>query len=110
MKIEMLLSKIRFATVTRSNAEYRGSLTLDKEYMKAAGMYPWQKVDVNCKTNGVRATTYLLEGEPGSGKVEVNGALAHLIPEGSVIHINAYGLVDEFEALTHVPVIVERVN
>lgn len=39
----MLRAKIHMATVTESNLSYEGSLTLDKEILKKAGIRPFFK-------------------------------------------------------------------
>jgi len=44
MFIEVLKSKIHRATVTEANLNYVGSITIDEELMKAAGIYENEKV------------------------------------------------------------------
>jgi aspartate 1-decarboxylase len=90
-------SKIHRATVTESNLNYEGSLTLDPLLMEAAGLVPFEQVHVLNLNNGERFETYLIEGERGSGTVCVNGAAARLVQVGDPIIVLAYALVPEDE-------------
>ena len=86
---------IRRATVTEANIEYEGSVTIDRNLMDAADMVEYERVDIwNC-TNGNRLTTYVIEGEPGSREICVNGAAAHLIKPGDTVIIASWAQVDE---------------
>ena len=102
----MLLGKIHRATVTEADLHYVGSLTLDAALLDAAGLLPGQQVDVVDVTNGARLTTYVIEGERGSGVVCVNGAAAHLVHPGDVVIVIAYGLLDDAEARERAPQVV----
>ena len=86
--IQMLCSKIEELTITRASLECKGSITLDPELIKIAGLVENQVVDVNNLTNGARSKTYILKGEKGD--VQINGALSHLMHVGDKIHVNAY--------------------
>ena len=102
----MLLGKIHRATVTEADLHYVGSLTLDADLLDAAELLPGQQVDVVDVTNGARLTTYVIEGERGSGVVCVNGAAAHLVHPGDVVIVIAYGLLDDAEARERAPQVV----
>ena len=102
----MLLGKIHRATVTEADLHYVGSLTLDADLLDAADLLPGQQVDVVDVTNGARLTTYVIEGERGSGVVCVNGAAAHLVHPGDVVIVIAYGLLDDVEARERAPRVV----
>ena len=102
----MLLGKIHRATVTDADLHYVGSLTLDADLMDAAGLLPGQQVDVVDVTNGARLSTYVIEGERGSGVVCVNGAASHLVHRGDVVIVIAYGLLDDAQALGRRPDVV----
>ena len=103
---EMLRAKVHRATVTETNVNYEGSLTLDAALMKAAGMIPYERIDVYNADSGTRFSTYLIEGEPGSGVVCVNGAAAHLARPGERIIIAAYAAFSPEEAQDHRPTVV----
>ena len=46
MLLEFLNSKIHRATVTDSNLNYVGSITIDEEILESAKIREWQKVDI----------------------------------------------------------------
>ena len=102
----MLRAKVHRISVTQRDLEYEGSLTLDRELMDAAGMLPFERVDVYDIDNGNRFSTYLIEGEPGSGACCVNGAAAHLVEDGHKLILAAYAEVPEAELAGHRPQIV----
>ena len=90
-----MLSKIHKATVTRADVNYVGSITIDSDLLQKAGLHPNERVLVVSNTSGARLETYIIEGEAGSGAVEVNGAAAHLIGAGEEIIIIAFTLSTE---------------
>lgn len=91
----LLRSKIHKAIVTEANLQYVGSLTIDKDLMERAGLWPWEKVLVTSITSGARLETYVIPGESGSGVMCMNGAAAHLIQAGEEIIIMAFELTDK---------------
>lgn len=106
MQREVLRGKIHRATVTEADLEYEGSLTVDPALMEAAGLAPYEKIDVYNITNGNRFSTYLIEGPRDSGTLCVNGAAAHLARAGDRIIITGYGLVEEKDVAAHHPRVV----
>jgi len=102
----MFKSKIHRATVTEANLNYMGSITIDKELMQAAGILPNEKVQVVNNNNGARLETYVIEGEPGSGVICLNGAAARQAQPGDTVIIIAYTMLDEREARTFKPRVV----
>jgi len=97
MKRLMLKTKIHGASVTETNIDYEGSLTLDESLMESGDMVPYEQVHVYNITNGERFVTYLIKGERGSGVVGVNGAAAHKAVVGDKLIIAAYVLLEEGE-------------
>jgi aspartate 1-decarboxylase len=102
----MLHSKLHRVTVTQADLNYVGSVTIDRTLMEAARMLPGERVDVVDVTNGNRLTTYVIEGEAGSGQICINGAAAHLIQPGDIAIIIGYAQMDEAEARTFLPAVV----
>ncbi len=103
---KMLKSKIHRATVTEANVDYEGSITIDRYLMEEADILPYEQVHVLDVDNGARLETYVIEGEPGSGVVCINGAAARLIREGDKVIIISYQTVSEADAANHVPKLV----
>lgn len=89
-----LRSKIHKATVTDSNIDYIGSITIDKELIEKAGFKKGEKVAVWDITNGERLETYIIEGEKNSGIICMNGASAKKIKKGDKIIIVGFELSD----------------
>ena len=94
----MLKGKIHRARVTDANLHYEGSVTLDPVLMEASDLLPYEQVHLLNIDNGERLTTYVIEGERGSGQVVVNGAAAHLIHRGDTIIILSYVALPDDEA------------
>ena len=89
MRITMLQSKIHRATVTDANLNYVGSITIDKELLKASGMIEFQKVDILDINNGERFSTYIIAGDK-RGEICLNGAAARKVCVGDLIIIVSY--------------------
>src|SRR5574342_636531 len=103
----MLRSKIHRATVTDSNLEYEGSLTLDEDLMDAAKMVPYEQVNVSNLNNGERFMTYVIPGKRGSGMVCLNGPTARKGAVGDKVIVFCYEGFTEEEMKTFKPVIVK---
>ena len=106
MKREMLRAKVHRVKVTEADLEYEGSLTLDTDLMRAGDFVQFEKIDVYNVTRGTRFSTYLIEGEGGSGVCCVNGAAAHLAGSGDLVIIASYAVVEESELAGHRPIVV----
>ncbi|MFN2612068.1 MAG: aspartate 1-decarboxylase [Solirubrobacterales bacterium] len=106
MQRQMLKSKIHRATVTDCDVEYVGSITLDPALMRQADMLVNEQVHVWDIDNGARFVTYAIEGEQGSGTVQVNGAAAHLVRPGDKVIVASFGAYDEQDLETYSPVVV----
>jgi aspartate 1-decarboxylase len=102
----MLKSKIHRATVTACDVDYIGSITLDPELMRQADLLPNEQVHVWDIENASRFVTYALEGDEGSGTVQVNGAAAHLVREGDKIIVASFGAFDESDLERYSPIVV----
>lgn len=103
---EFLRCKIHGATVTHADLHYEGSITIDRHLMNAAGLLPYEKVEIYNVTNGNRLATYVIEGEAGSGVIGLNGAAAHLVDPGDKVIIACYSWLHEGQILNHSPTLV----
>lgn len=101
-----LRSKIHRATVTHVDLAYEGSLSLGEDLMKAAGLAPFERIDVWNVSNGERFSTYLIQGEKGSRQVGVYGAAGRKVRVGDTIIIAAYAYVEDNEVEFFTPKIV----
>jgi aspartate 1-decarboxylase len=85
-----LRSKIHKATVTAADLNYIGSITIDRDLMDKADIAPFEKVLIVDNTNGSRIETYVIEGERGSGMMQINGGAAHLVRTGDEIIVMTF--------------------
>ena len=102
----MLRSKIHRATVTDSNIDYEGSLTVDEHLLKAAGILPYEQVMVSNLNNGERFETYVISGPAGSGTICLNGPAAHKGKIGDRLVIFCYEMYNEEELKRYRPRII----
>ncbi len=100
----MCKSKIHRAHITQAELYYEGSLTLDTALMDAAGMLPYERVQIVNVNNGERFETYLIPGKHNSGVVCLNGAAARLGAVGDQVIIISYAVYDENELKKFKPV------
>ena len=101
MLTRLLKAKIHHATVTFTDVNYHGSITIDADLLKASGLLPNEAVIVADCENGNRFTTYVIRGEPGSGTVGVNGAAARLTQLGHRVIIMAFVHATPQEVANH---------
>lgn len=106
MLLTLCKGKLHRATVTQAELHYVGSITIAADLMAAAGIVPWERVQVVNVANGARFETYAVEGVEGSGRVCVNGAAARLVHVGDPVIIIAYALMEASEARGFHPTIV----
>ncbi len=102
----LMKSKIHRATVTRTNLNYVGSITIDETLMEAADFLENELVQIVNVNNGARFETYVIKGEAGSGAIELNGAAARLAEPGDLVIIISYASYSEDEVRGHQPTVV----
>ncbi len=102
----MMKGKIHRATITDTNVDYEGSITIDSLLLESANILPYEQVHVVDINNGSRFETYAIKGEPGSGKICVNGAAARLVAKEDKVIIIAYAAVEDEKARDWNPDIV----
>ncbi len=91
----LLKSKLHHATITGASVDYIGSITIPLDLMHQADLWEGEQVLVASSTTGERLTTYVITGEAGSGRIEMNGAAAKVIGEGEVVIIMAFAMSDK---------------
>ena len=106
MEITLLKSKIHRAVVTQADLNYVGSITIDSDLMKAAGIFEYEKVQIVDVNNGNRIETYVIAGKAGSGVICLNGAAAHRGSVGDIITIMCFANFTPEEANTFRPRVV----
>ncbi|MCD4682123.1 MAG: aspartate 1-decarboxylase [Bacteroidales bacterium] len=106
MFIEVLKSKIHRATITESDLNYIGSITIDEDLIDAANLLENEKVHIYNITNGERFETYVINGERESGIISINGAAARKVAIEDKIIIVSYASMELEEARHFKPIIL----
>lgn len=99
-------SKIHRATITSVHLEYEGSITIDSVLLEKADIKPFEQVHVFDINNGNRFITYAIQGERGSGIIQINGAAARLCSVGDLVIIVSYCQLSEEESRNFRPKVV----
>jgi aspartate 1-decarboxylase len=102
----MLKSKVHRATVTGSDLNYVGSITMDPELLEAGDIREHEQVHVLDIDNGARFETYTIAGARGSGEITINGAAARLVHTGDKVIVVSYAEYDEAELDSYEPRVV----
>lgn len=106
MYVTMLKGKLHQGRVTHCELEYEGSCAIDTRLLAAAGILPFEQIQIYNLDNGERFTTYAIEAEAGSGVISVNGAAAHKAAVDHRVIICAYGQMAAEEAREFTPDLV----
>ncbi len=106
MQLKVLKSKLHLATITGSDLNYHGSLTIDPDLMEAVGLVPYEAILVSNVATGHRAETYALPGVRGLGQIEMNGAMARLGAVGDRLIVMAFAMLEPAEVEGHRPKVV----
>jgi len=86
----MLKSKIHGATLTGTELDYEGSITIDQNLLEKANILPGEQVHVLNINNGQRFVTYTIVAPKNSGNVLLNGPAARLGTVGDKVIIISY--------------------
>src|SRR5437868_14784082 len=101
MLIKILKAKIHRATVTHTDLNYHGSITIDADLLRASGLLPNEAVIIADCENGNRFETYVIIGKAGSGIIGINGAAARLTQVGNRIIVMSFVMATVQEAAGH---------
>ena len=101
MLSKLLKAKIHRATVTMTDVNYHGSITIDTDLLRASGLAPNEAVIVADCENGNRFETYIIAGERGSGVIGINGAAARLSAVGHRVIVMAFVMATPAELEKH---------
>lgn len=106
MQRTLLLAKIHSCTLTDANLNYMGSISIDRTLLDAAGILPYEQVQVVNVANGERFITYAIAAPANSGAIELNGAAARLGMKGDRLIVMTYGQLSPEELKTYRPTVV----
>lgn len=106
MLTQLLKAKIHRATVTFTDVEYPGSITIDPLLLREAGLRVNEFVLIADCDNGNRFETYIIPGEVGSGTIGINGAAARLTAVGHKVIIIGWHWAEAHEVESHVSTVL----
>ncbi|MEO1844812.1 MAG: aspartate 1-decarboxylase [Akkermansiaceae bacterium] len=92
---QLLRSKLHRAMISEASVEYEGSIEIPADLVEDARLWSGEKVLVASITTGERLETYVQVGDPGTGKIIINGGAAHRIGKGERVTIMAFGLSED---------------
>jgi len=107
---QFLLGKLHRVTVTRADLDYVGSVSIDRELLDAAGILPYEKIQIVNIDNGERFESYAIEAPAGSKVIGMNGGTAYLAKPGDICLILAYTYLQEGEVARPKSVIIGEGN
>jgi len=82
-----LKAKVNAIAISGCKVDYEGSLTLDEDMMDQLRVSAGEQVHVNGKYKPSRIITYVIPGERGSLKCEMNGGAAQYFQPGDMVHL-----------------------
>lgn len=103
---KVIAAKLHGITVTESNLNYHGSITLDPEHCELAGILPMEFVDIWNRSSGARISTYVILGERGSRCCILNGAAARTCQPGDAVIICSASYIDAEKIVTVRPTVL----
>lgn len=106
MQRTLLSAKIHNCVLTAANLDYVGSISIDEAILDAAGILPYEQVQVVNIANGERLITYAIPARALSGAVELNGAAARLGMPGDHLIVMTYAQFTSEELLSYSPTVV----
>jgi aspartate 1-decarboxylase len=90
MNRTILKSKIHRATLTGTDLDYEGSITIDESLLEKADILQGEQVHVLNINNGERFITYAIAAPRGSGTILLNGPAARRGTAGDKVIIISY--------------------
>ncbi len=106
MQRSLLYAKLHNCTLTGSNLDYMGSISIDRTLLDEVGIVPYEQVQIVNVNNGQRLMSYVISAPPESGLIELNGAAARLGMKGDRLIIMAYAQFSAEELQHHQPKVV----
>jgi aspartate 1-decarboxylase len=103
MFLKALKGKIHRGRVTQTKVDYPGSIAIDSDMLKAAGINVYEEVLVANVSNGQRVETYVVPAPAGSREITVLGAAARRFEPGDIVIIMNFGYYSPEEIKTHKP-------
>jgi len=103
---QILTGKIHTARLTMCDLAYEGSMAIDMDYLRRAGILPYEKILVVNRNNGERLETYAIPAKAGSRMFCLNGPAALKGKVGDVVTIMAFSICEAAEAALIEPKVI----
>ncbi|MER9477385.1 aspartate 1-decarboxylase [Mesorhizobium sp. M0520] len=94
---KVIAAKLHGISITGSDLNYHGSITLDPDHCDEAGILPLEFVEIWNRSSGARISTYVIYGERGSRCCVLNGAAARTCQVGDEMIICASTYIEEHQ-------------
>ncbi|ASJ22177.1 aspartate 1-decarboxylase [Brachyspira hampsonii] len=95
MMRSVIKSKINRLTVTRTDLNFRDSITIDEALLDKSDIMGGERVSVINLSNDIRFETEVVKGIRGTGIIGINGDNVHYAKKDDTIIILSYGHIPE---------------
>ncbi|MEW6056079.1 MAG: aspartate 1-decarboxylase [Bdellovibrionota bacterium] len=109
MQRTLLKSKVYRLKVTHVEPALEECLKIDREILRGADIWPFERVEVYNHENGARFSTVVQPVDQPVGGVVLGGAASNLVQRGHLITVVAFVSLSEQDLLRYSPKVV-RVN
>lgn len=101
MMREIIKSKIHRLTVTRTDLNFKDSVTIDETLMDKSDIMEGEKVSIINLSNNDRFETIAIKGIRDTGIIGINGDNVHHAKKDDTIIILSYGYIPEENIKNH---------
>lgn len=101
MMRSVIKSKINRLTVTRTDLNFKDSITIDEALLDKSDIMDGEKVSVINLSNDTRFDTVVIKGIRGTGIIGINGSNVHYAKKDDTIIVLSYGHIPEENIKNH---------
>ena len=107
MMHEVIKSKINRLTVTRTDLNFKDSITIDETLMDKSDILEGDIVSVINLSNNNRFEAEVIKGIANTGIISINGKYVHLAKKDDVIVVLSYSNIPEEHIQKHITNIIQ---
>lgn len=107
MMHEVIKSKINRLTVTRTDLNFKDSITIDETLMDKSDILEGDIVSVINLNNNNRFEAEVIKGIANTGIISINGKYVHLAKKDDVIVVLSYSNIQEEHIKKHITNIIQ---
>ena len=101
MMRSVIKSKINRLTVTRTDLNFRDSITIDEDLLDKSDIMDGDRVSVINLSNDIRFETEVVKGISGTGIIGITGDNVHYAKKDDTIIVLSYGHIPEENIKNH---------